>query len=401
MLHVKSNMACKLLSIPLKRPHKKLLTFVGAGAFLCILISFLKADMSKVYTTNSYISDCLILRTKSDIPLPSECRIPRPSQKQSNVPISDKFVRPNSGSAGKPPERKVKKSKSRPNRTMFPSKDDEEKKTKTGAVTKDANDTNMTRFQFTINEENLCKTSNNTSVVLLVGVFSGRNEAPIRKFIRTNWGKVVNQNQKVKIVFILGEAKQKSLLDETTIEIRNESKKYHDIVEANFADTYRNLTYKSLALFQWIGSYCSNAKYVLKIDGDMKIDLQRLLGVLEKGNFPDKYQCGYLIPAHAPMRDKNSKWYVPKSIFPGNYSLYCSGPAYIVSKRIAEKISHYPIPKIPFPVDDAFMTGVLRVELHEGVEKRIISFYHHHNPTDTVVKEGNFKKYIMKIDVRG
>jgi len=54
------------------------------------------------------------------------------------------------------------------------------------------------------------------------------------------------------------------------------------ILKENFVDTYHNLTYKGIAALRWIDQHCSHAKFVLKTDDDIFVNMFSLLRLLKK-----------------------------------------------------------------------------------------------------------------------
>ena len=53
--------------------------------------------------------------------------------------------------------------------------------------------------------------------------------------------------------------------------LQQESVLYGDIVQEDFLDSYRNLTYKAIMSMRWISTYCKHATFVLKVS--VKISL--------------------------------------------------------------------------------------------------------------------------------
>jgi beta-1,3-galactosyltransferase 1 len=51
-------------------------------------------------------------------------------------------------------------------------------------------------------------------------------------------------------------------------QIEEENKKFKDIVQGQFIDSYRNLTNKGVMGYKWISEHCMNAEIVLKVDDD-------------------------------------------------------------------------------------------------------------------------------------
>ena len=55
-------------------------------------------------------------------------------------------------------------------------------------------------------------------------------------------------------------------------DVENEYKLNEDILRINMTDNYYNLTTKVMKSLKWISVYCSNAKYILQINDDGKIE---------------------------------------------------------------------------------------------------------------------------------
>ncbi len=47
--------------------------------------------------------------------------------------------------------------------------------------------------------------------------------------------------------------------------IQEEHRMHRDIVQGSFMESYRNLTLKAVMALKWVTTYCSNAKYVIKV----------------------------------------------------------------------------------------------------------------------------------------
>jgi hypothetical protein len=69
--------------------------------------------------------------------------------------------------------------------------------------------------------------------------------------------------------------------------IKYENDLYQDIVQEDFVDSYRNLSYKGVMALKWISLYCPQASYILKTDDDMIVNTFTLLKHLK---FLDSHQ---------------------------------------------------------------------------------------------------------------
>ena len=226
-----------------------------------------------------------------------------------------------------------------------------------------------THFRFYLNQEKTCKERHHNDVKLLIVVYVAVGEVTERNFIRKRWGRYARENLNCRLIFLLGKPR-----DGDTTELEMEYIRHQDIVAADFTDTYRNLTLKSFAMFQWVAQFCHQAQYVLKIDSDVEINVSKLLYIIETGIIPDKFNCGR-VRRNAKVNRKDKKWYVSRSDYNNDiYPHYCIGSAYMMPRRLIEKLSTIHIPfKHPFPVDDAYITGILRKEINEEIDTRLFS----------------------------
>ncbi|XP_030062653.1 beta-1,3-galactosyltransferase 2-like [Microcaecilia unicolor] len=195
-------------------------------------------------------------------------------------------------------------------------------------------DKNLHPYRYIINEPHKCKEKNPFLVFLIA---STGKEKQLREAIRKTWGnEVIVSGVCIVRLFMLGisnQAKTKSLF--------KESKLYHDIIQQNFLDTYKNLTLKTMMGMNWVSTYCPNASYVMKTDSDMFVNTEHLIKRFLKPSLPAKrnYFTGFILKNHVPHRDKNSKWYVPPNIYPHTrYPSFCSGTGYLFSTDLAAKI---------------------------------------------------------------
>ena len=132
------------------------------------------------------------------------------------------------------------------------------------------NDLNKYNYLFKPNE-NFCQTKNENELLLIAFVAISPQKFNHRNVIRTTWASNQTENN-FRVVFMIG----KSSYQEINDKIEKESQLYGDIVQNNFYDSYLNLTIKTLMGFRWISTYCSNAKYALKIDDDVLVNTKNL-----------------------------------------------------------------------------------------------------------------------------
>lgn len=93
------------------------------------------------------------------------------------------------------------------------------------------------------------------NIFLLIVVKSSPCNQKRREMIRETWAKR-SLFKEIIVLFSMG-LDASSLINEKT---RMEFNFYGDIIQANFMDTYKNLTIKGLTTLKWISDYCLNAQ---------------------------------------------------------------------------------------------------------------------------------------------
>jgi len=220
-------------------------------------------------------------------------------------------------------------------------------------------------FTYVINPEGVCS----GDVFLLVYIHSAPSHFNQRMAIRETWGNSNNfPNIAIKVVFLCGiiPSKEGSAVQDA---LSLEADTYGDIIQENFIDSYRNLTYKGIMGLKWVSQYCQNARFLLKSDDDIFINMFSLVTHLknievQKGK-PVRNLLLCLVWYHMKvMRDTHSKWYLSPTEYAGDYfPTYCSGSAFILTTNVAAAMFNASF-KIPFFwVDDFYVTGLLAREV--------------------------------------
>ncbi|KAK7506776.1 hypothetical protein BaRGS_00002251 [Batillaria attramentaria] len=203
---------------------------------------------------------------------------------------------------------------------------------------------------------------------LLVVIPSLANKFLDRQAVRDTWASQfygvsswprAKLRHSIKIVFFLG-------VTHASNSIKQESALYGDIVQADFIDTYRNLTLKTAAMFHWATNYCPSARHVLKVDTDTFVNLPLLAELLEVVSARrDTYIIGYRVGTEKNgtkvLRKKPSKWAVSVDEYPfPAYPMYTIGGSYVVTGNAIPLLlnAYQHMPSIP--VEDALFAGILR-----------------------------------------
>ncbi|XP_019387184.1 PREDICTED: beta-1,3-galactosyltransferase 1-like [Crocodylus porosus] len=189
-------------------------------------------------------------------------------------------------------------------------------------------------FQFLINEKDKCK-KKTPFLVLLISTKA--DEKQHREAIRKTWGnESVVPGIKILCLFMLGFSDK-----DQNENILQESRKYHDIIQQDFLDTYKNLTLKTMMGIKWIATYCNGTSFIMKTDSNVFVNTIYLIQeVLRPIKSPSQYFfTGCLMKNYEPNRNPDSKWYMPKELYPSDrYPDFCSGTGYVFSRAVVPKI---------------------------------------------------------------
>lgn len=178
----------------------------------------------------------------------------------------------------------------------------------------------ISNFTFKINPQP-CK-DYPAGLLLMIIISSNPNNRENRMVIRNTWGR---NHDSTKVVFLMGEPENVTVAQI----IKNESMHYGDIVQGNFVDVYRNMTYKHVMGLKWVAHYCPTAKYVLKTDDDVVVNSREMSHFLARELSPwgakDLITCQVLENARV-QRSKKSKWKVTTEEYASAYyPTYCAG----------------------------------------------------------------------------
>ncbi len=160
----------------------------------------------------------------------------------------------------------------------------------------------------------------------------------LRDTIRKTWASR-SLFPSVNVAFILGMSQDRTV----NKNVSEENKKYGDIIQGDFVDAYRNLSFKSLIQWRWSKYNYKKVRYFLKMDYDMILNTRELIRFLNNRTIfnPNKRLlfAGGVLSRSEAIRDTSSKCYVTRDEWPDPYyKPYCNGPAYIMSRILPAKL---------------------------------------------------------------
>ena len=121
-----------------------------------------------------------------------------------------------------------------------------------------------------------------SNLYLFVYIHSSPSNYQRRNLIRETWAQK-SLFPETRLLFMMGKVNDESVMQAVAYEYEI----YRDIVQEDFFDSYKNLTYKGLMALKWISIYCSQVNYVLKVDDDIMVNTFTLINHLK---YLDKHE---------------------------------------------------------------------------------------------------------------
>ncbi|NP_001089217.1 uncharacterized protein LOC734264 [Xenopus laevis] len=216
-------------------------------------------------------------------------------------------------------------------------------------------------FPLIIDSPNKCGgPSASKGVFLLLAIKSSPGNYERRAVIRQTWGaEETYGTAKVKRIFISGIPKVDKEVKRMNKLLKIESQKFGDIIQWDFQDTFFNLTLKQLLFHQWLDENCPGANFIFNGDDDVFVNtfnvITYLQGFGEHGADKHLY-VGQLIANVGPIRESQSKYYVPVQVTTSNsYPMYCGGGGILMSRFSCLSISNQSKSIQLFPIDDVYL----------------------------------------------
>ncbi|MBN3311062.1 B3GN9 acetylglucosaminyltransferase, partial [Amia calva] len=224
-------------------------------------------------------------------------------------------------------------------------------------------------FELLLNQPKKCS----GDPFLLIAVKSLADEFDKRQVVRHTWGREgLLGGLQVRTVFLLGIPKNQSALPLWDRLLSYESRAFGDILLWGFVDTFFNLTLKETHFLKWVDAFCPNVKFIFKGDGDVYVNVDNILELLQDREADGDVFIGDIIFHAQPIRSRASKYYIPEIVYgQGIYPAYAGGGGFVMSGFTARKL-HRACKEVElFPIDDVFMgMCLLRVGVqpspHEG-----------------------------------
>ncbi|XP_046564503.1 beta-1,3-galactosyltransferase 1-like [Haliotis rubra] len=219
---------------------------------------------------------------------------------------------------------------------------------------------NLHRYKFSLDSKR-CRYG---STFLAIIVHSAPGNTQKRNLIRETFGSIGSyRNRNIAVVFMLAAVKQQR----AQVLLRHESRRYDDIVQGNFPDSYKNLVRKHIMAMHWF-KYSCKAKYILKLDDDTFVNPYRIIDhILRTEPQGLTIECK-LLQYRSPVRNKWSKWHTPESEYP--FSVlppFCLGFAYLTTPESWAAMYKVSEANRLMSMDDLYVSVVLAMKA--GVQR--------------------------------
>ncbi|KAL7734233.1 hypothetical protein ACLKA6_011901 [Drosophila palustris] len=218
----------------------------------------------------------------------------------------------------------------------------------------------------------------------LILVHTAPRNAEKRALIRQTWGNphmTNNPNSPLRVVFLLGAVNRTEQQLQHSLSLENV--RHGDMVQGNFQDAYRNMTYKHVMALKWFNSNCPNAQLLIKVDDDVYVNTPQLIKLPRdsppsatnltmvstspatpslRSLLQQRHELLFCRPVLSSRvkRSYRSKWRVSFSEYSAHYyPPYCPGFAIVYSADVVQRLYQAAQRAGYFWVDDVHITGVL------------------------------------------
>ncbi|XP_064612639.1 beta-1,3-galactosyltransferase 1-like [Liolophura sinensis] len=225
-----------------------------------------------------------------------------------------------------------------------------------------------TRSPYLIPNQKIC--SGILALTYVIVVHSAPRNVDRRLSLRRTWAnQTLFKHTKSRTVFLLGRPADHSLQKG----IYEENNRFGDIVQGTFTDVYQNLTLKAVLGLRWITENCRQAKFVIKADDDVFINIPEAMVHVFPILAQNQREIICLVEPHGPIgRLPGHRWAVSHEYFSGlsEYPMpFCYGFATFYTVRMAMELFERAKITPFYKMDDVYVYGILASQI-KGVTWR-------------------------------
>jgi hypothetical protein len=219
-----------------------------------------------------------------------------------------------------------------------------------------------------------------------IGVLSGY--ATKRQEVRDTWAK-----DSSCVYFIVGKKDGAWPEEEATL--------HSDLLLLDMEEVYQNtlsiLPYKTALWFYLANQRFPEAMHILKTDDDSYVDVDGVQAELLQGQ-PDYW--GDVRRKGKPIRDPDSKWYIPSSIWSNEaYPDFCSGAGYVLSRKALRCLVSTIRTQPYMPLEDVSTGIAMQACGIEGTHTALIDVFGQYGPSEPWLIKHYFKSPSQNITI--
>ncbi|XP_069775171.1 UDP-GlcNAc:betaGal beta-1,3-N-acetylglucosaminyltransferase 7, like [Narcine bancroftii] len=194
---------------------------------------------------------------------------------------------------------------------------------------------------------------------LLIVVKSVIEQHDRRAAVRQTWGRERRAGGRaVRTLFLLGAPSAGKDRRNLQALLELEDRLHGDILQWDFMDTFFNLTLKEVNFLRWFALYCPRTRFVFKGDDDVFVHTDNLLEFLAsqgEGPGPDDLFAGDLITRALPIRNHQSKYFIPPQLHDRPYPPYAGGGGFLMAAPLARRLAAAADTVPLYPIDDVYL----------------------------------------------
>ena len=219
---------------------------------------------------------------------------------------------------------------------------------------------NISDFRYINNNPDVCSAAE--PVLAVVIVFTHPSSFELRQAHRNHMPQDLLNRIGIRRVFLMGKATTHQIMYPIVADeiVTKENEIYKDIIQGNFVDHYRNLTYKQIMGFRWALQHCSRAKFLIKQDDDFAVNIFQIGKLLNCRYSEIKSEIYGFLRTGIEVQRTNFKWSATYEEYPNKtYPDYMLGASYFMDLEATRKIVHeYPRRRF-FWLEDVYGTGIV------------------------------------------
>lgn len=182
-----------------------------------------------------------------------------------------------------------------------------------------------------------------------------------RKAARDSWAQDADGNE-TRVYFVLGKQPDNTSLQDI---VRSEIATYADIIQADFVDTRRNGTLKTVFLLQWVVTTCPRVHFVMKATDYAFVNVPNLHRYLQMREDEERgpFVAGSVVMKRPVQGDPLAPGDLPPVIYQKpTFPPFLEGFAYVMPGEAVEVILNKALDTPFLYLEDVFVTGVVAGE---------------------------------------